>query len=125
MAVVQLDDVNRLQECVRLLSTGPYERLAKHPWWSSLWTIASRPGTIDQEIGYLEAPHPWQETVLPDSDFQERTWLHSSTGRIEYTDDGEHSSIVRLDNAQAPGKWTAIASPVTRLVDGEISSMAS
>ena len=105
-------------EIIRLLSTGVYERLPKHPWWRSLWMIGSRPGRIDTELAQVRTPHPWRKVVLSDGDFRTRAWITSSTGRIEYVDDAEHGTVLRLDNADAQGTWSAVASPVTRLAAG-------
>ena len=99
------------ERIVKLLSTGPYAYLPQVGYWGSSWVIGKRPAVIARELALPEAPGEWEPVVIPDGDFRQHSWNVASVGRVEWAQDATHGGCARLDNSQAEGTWSAIASP--------------
>jgi hypothetical protein len=102
----------------RLLSGGPYAYLPGTTFWRDSWTIARRPGLIDQELALTGATGEWQPVAIPDADFRQHSWSVAEIGRSEWVEDPVRGGCARLDNSHAEGKWSAIASPPVVLQPG-------
>jgi hypothetical protein len=99
------------ERIVSLLATGPYDYLPKSMFWRDLWTIGKRAATIGQEAAQVRATGEWQPVAVPDGDFRQRSWSVAEVGKVEWIEDPQRGGVAGLDNSQAEGQWSALASP--------------